>query len=113
MNMLIRMKQRKVMSSVMLPVELLERMASVLRVLAHPSRLKIIEMLELEKHAPVSRIQTNLGLPQAVTSQHLGHMKRVGLLSATRQGKEVWYSIADRRALTILNCIRKNHGGAR
>ncbi len=107
------MKQRECLSSVALPVELLERMAVVLRVLAHPCRLKIIELLEGEKHAPVTRIQTVLNLPQAVTSQHLGHMKRVGLLSATRQGKEVWYSIADRRALTILGCIRKNHGGSK
>lgn len=111
--MLAGMKKSEQQNLAELPVDLLERMASVLRVLAHPSRLKIIELLEREKNAPVSRIQTALGLPQAVTSQHLGHMKRVGLLSATRQGKEVWYSIADRRALTILNCIRKKHGGAK
>mgnify|MGYP003585829235 CR=1 FL=1 len=113
MNMLIGMKQNECMTAASLPVELLERMASVLRVLAHPHRLKIIELLEREKHGPVSRIQAVLGLPQAVTSQHLGHMKRVGLLASTRQGKEVWYAIADRRALTILGCIRKKHGGTK
>lgn len=95
-----------------LPVALLERMAITLRVLAHPQRLKVIELLEMEKEAPVSRIQQAIKLPQAATSQHLNHMKRVGLLVSERRGKEVWYAIADRRAITILGCIRKNHGDA-
>lgn len=95
-----------------LPVALLERMAITLRVLAHPHRLKIIELLEAEQAAPVSRIQDAIKLPQAATSQHLNHMKRVGLLASERRGKEVWYAIADRRAITILGCIRKNHGDA-
>ena len=96
-----------------LPVALLERMAQVLRVLAHPHRLQVVELLERTGTAPVSRIQVALGLPQSVTSQHLGQMKRVGLVRAERRGKEVWYAIDDHRALTILGCIRKNHGGDR
>ncbi|HMO49670.1 MAG TPA: metalloregulator ArsR/SmtB family transcription factor [Kiritimatiellia bacterium] len=93
-----------------LPIALLERMAMMLRVLAHPHRLKIIEMLESDAEATVSRIHAGLGLPQAATSQHLNHMKKVGLLASERRGKEVWYRIADARALTILGCIRKKHG---
>jgi len=96
-----------------LPIELLERTAAMLKVLAHPHRLKIIEMLEAHHHLPVSRIQVNLALSQAATSQHLGHMKKVGLLTSSRRGKEVWYAIHDRRALTILDCIRKNHGSSK
>jgi len=92
-----------------LPIALLERMAMVLRVLAHPQRLKMIELLETEGSAPVSFIQSALKLPQAVTSQHLGHMKKVGLVTSSRRGKEVWYSVDDTRALTILDCIRKNN----
>ncbi|HMP90375.1 MAG TPA: metalloregulator ArsR/SmtB family transcription factor [Kiritimatiellia bacterium] len=88
-------------------IEWLERMSAALRVLAHPHRLKIIELLEDEGLATVSRIHTALRLPQAVTSQHLGQMKRVGILISTRKGKEVWYEIADSRALTILDCMRK------
>ncbi len=93
-----------------IPVEVMERMATTLKVLAHPHRLKIVEFLEREKEAPVSAIQLCLKVPQSVASQHLGHMKRVGLLESVRRGKEVWYRIADRRSLTILNCIRKKHG---
>jgi len=89
-----------------LPVDLLERMAGILKLLAHTHRLRIVEILEHSDGAPVFEITHKLGLPQAVTSQHLNAMKRVGLLNADRRGKEVWYSIADPRALTILDCIR-------
>lgn len=91
-----------------IPVEVMERMATVLRLLAHPQRLRVIEFLEERKAAPVFEIVSRLALPQAATSQHLNAMKRVGLIRSERRGKEVWYAIADARALTILGCIRKN-----
>ncbi len=92
-----------------LPVELLGRMAQVLRLLAHPDRLRIIEILEAGA-APVHDVVDALGLPQAATSQHLNQMKRVGLVAAERRGKEVWYAIADPRSISILNCIRGKGG---
>ena len=90
-----------------LPTELLERAATVLRLLAHPHRLKLVEFLEGRDEAPVYEIMEHLGLPQAVTSQHLNQMKRVGLVRSSRRGREVWYGIADPRCLRILNCIRR------
>ncbi len=91
----------------LLPIELLERMADMLRLLAHAHRLQVVELLERKGSQPVFAITEHLGLSQAVVSQHLNAMRRVGLLQAERRGKEVWYSIADPRALTILDCIRK------
>lgn len=90
-----------------IPIELLQGMASSLKVLAHPDRLRIVEFLESEVSATVTQIHRALKLSQAATSQHLNYMKRAGLLSSTRKGKEVWYKIADPGSLTILNCIRK------
>ena len=89
-----------------LSIERVERMAQVLRLLAHPHRLKIVEILEAEREAPVHQIAGAVGLAQAATSQHLNQMKRVGLVDAFRRGKEVWYAIGDRRSIKILNCIR-------
>jgi DNA-binding transcriptional ArsR family regulator len=90
--------------------EVLARMAQVLKLLAHPDRLKVIEILENEGEAPVHAIVERLGLPQGATSQHLNQMRRANLIGAERRGKEVWYRIADRRSLTILNCIRGKGG---
>lgn len=100
-------RQETITNKGCIPVALMERMAVVLRVLAHPQRLKIVELLESSGPASVSQIQIAIKMPQAVTSQHLGQMKRVGLLNSSRRGKEVLYQIADPRALTILDCIRR------
>lgn len=91
-----------------LSLEMLERVATMLKLLAHPHRLQVIEYLEDRKTgAAVMDIMAHVSLPHAATSQHLNQMKRVGLLKSVRRGKEVWYAIADPRALTILGCIRK------
>lgn len=101
------MKSRPPRKPVALSIEWLDHMASVLRLLAHRHRLKMIELLEREGEAPVHALAVHAGLPPAAASQHLNQLKRVGLLRATRNGKEVRYAIADERALTILGCMRK------
>ncbi len=86
------------------PAEL-ARLAAVLRLLAHPERLRIVARLERGGAAPVHELMADLALPQGALSQHLNHMKRAGLLQAERRGKEVWYGIADRRAVSVLHCM--------
>jgi DNA-binding transcriptional ArsR family regulator len=93
-----------------LSMDLIERMAGALKVLAHPCRLKLAEILQREDEMPVHLIMNRLKLPQATISQHLNQMKRAGLVKANRRGKEVWYSILDPSALTILDCIRRKQG---
>ncbi len=89
-----------------LSIEDLVRMADVLRLLAHPYRLKIIQVLE-NGPQPVHNIVAHLGLAQASVSQHLNAMRRIGQVAAERRGREVWYRIADPRSITILQCIRE------
>lgn len=79
--------------------------ADMLRTLAHPARLRIVDVLNTARCLPVSRITEYLGLSQSATSQHLIHMRRVGLLKTERRGKEVWYSLLDVRPIALLNCI--------
>ena len=93
-----------------LSIEDLARMAKVLKLLAHPYRLKIVDILETEAAAPVHGLVARLHLTQAVVSTHLTKMLRLGLVARQRRGKEVWYSLGDRRSLTILNCMRSKHG---
>jgi DNA-binding transcriptional ArsR family regulator len=85
-------------------------MAKVLKLLAHPCRLRIIDILESESEAPVHHLVGRLDLSQATTSNHLKQMRRIGLVECERRGKEVWYSLGDRRSLTILNCMRAKKG---
>lgn len=90
----------------------LARMAKVLKLLAHPYRLKIVDILETEAAVPVHALMERLDLPQAVVSNHLQKMLRAGLVARQRRGKECWYSVGDRRSLTILNCMRAKKGSA-
>jgi DNA-binding transcriptional ArsR family regulator len=79
--------------------------AEMLRTLAHPMRLRIIDLLNAADELPVCGITEHLGIAQAATSQHLNHMRRVGMIRSERRGKEVWYSVADPRPIALLNCI--------
>lgn len=90
-----------------LSMEHLERMAGALKTLAHPCRLKLVEILQRVGELPVHEVMEKVGMPQATVSQHLNQLRRAGLVRASRRGKEVWYSIADTSALTILDCIRR------
>jgi len=93
-----------------LSIDDLARMAKVLKLLAHPHRLKIIDLLDSNGATPVHELMAQLGLPQAATSNHLIQMKRIGLVECDRRGKEMWYRVGDRRSLTILNCMRAKQG---
>ena len=88
----------------------LARIAETLRLLAHPQRLHLVGLLHRVAAAPVHALVGALDAPQAVTSQHLNLMRRAGLVASERRGKEVWYRLADRRALKILECVC-NQGG--
>jgi ArsR family transcriptional regulator len=85
--------------------EKLNQAADMLRTLAHPVRLQMIDLIHTAQALPVTDIMKHLGTSQSATSQHLNHMRRIGLLQSERRGKEVWYSIADPRPISLLNCI--------
>lgn len=91
-----------------LPAGALEAAAEALRVLAHPARLRLVEALDLGGPAPVHALMAGVGLRQAAVSDHLNKMRRAGLIRASRRGREVWYTLCDPRAITLLNCLRKN-----
>lgn len=81
------------------------KVADMLRMLSHPMRLRIVDLLNSAGMLPVCSITDYLGIAQAATSQHLNQMRRAGLIRSERRGKEVWYSIVDRRPIALLNCM--------
>lgn len=91
----------------LLSVVFLEEMAAVLRILAHGYRLRIVEQVDLHGPMPVHRLLAALGGAQGALSQHLTKLRLAGVLRADRRGKEVWCSLANPDALTLLNCLRK------
>jgi DNA-binding transcriptional ArsR family regulator len=92
-----------------IPMEVLERTAAVLRVLAHPHRLKIIELLS-SRGLTVGEVAEAIGILPNACSQHLNIMKAHGVLSRRRDGKAIYYAVEDPNAINVLKCIRKHAG---
>ena len=85
--------------------ELLSRAAQTIRVLGHPDRIKIAEVLEAGD-ATVTEIQEEVELGQAIVSQHLARLRAHGIVASRRDGQNVVYSLVEPKVLHILNCIR-------
>lgn len=86
--------------------EAVEGTAHVLRCLGHPLRLRILDVLEKGREVTVTEIYEALQVEQAVASQHLTIMWDKGILKRRKDGVHVYYSIADERALKVLDCVR-------
>ena len=68
--------------------------AALIKVLANPYRLRVIEILG-RGPLGVNALARELGLAPAATSQHLSAMRGVGLVTAEREGRVVRYAVAD------------------
>lgn len=91
--------------------ELAIHAAEVLRAVAHPLRLQIIELLEKGEMC-VGSISEALGEKQAITSQQLNFMKNRGILASRREGTKVFYRLENRNVTQVLTCVY-NHCQAR
>jgi len=90
-----------------IPRDVLDGTARVLRVLAHPHRLRIIELLA-DRKLTVGEVAERVGIAPSACSQHLNIMKAHGVLSSLRHGKAVYYRVEDPNALNVLACIRRH-----
>jgi DNA-binding transcriptional ArsR family regulator len=93
-----------------LPSDCFERVADAIRLLGHAQRLRIVEYLDLHGERPVSGIVEGIGGRQAAVSQHLNKMRAAGIIAARRAGRQIFYRLAAESAVTLLNCIRRQHG---
>ena len=80
--------------------------AELLRVLAHPLRLRILAfLLECPAHVNVKRLWTSLLVPQALVSQQLSILKAHGVITGTRRGNNVHYELTHPKAIAVLKSI--------
>ncbi len=82
----------------------LAQAAECLRTLAHPHRLRMIQMLLRDEHT-VGALAEACGIPSHMASEHLGKMKDRGLLTAERRGRQIFYQIAEPHLGNILSCV--------
>ncbi len=96
-------------STQLIDMKVLERVAPIVRVAAHPLRLRILDYLAIANEPRmVTEITECCGVAPAFISQQLRILKDQGILACRRQGARVYYSIANRSLLHLLACIRNN-----
>ena len=79
--------------------------AGLYRVLGHPARVRIVELLR-DGERSVGALQADLGLESGATSQHLAALRRVGLVESRREGTSVFYRASDQKVFDLLEAGR-------
>ena len=94
------------MSSRSPKLALFAQFAAVAKSLAHAHRLELLEQLAQGERS-VEVLADRTGLSIANASQHLQQMRRAGLVASRRDGKFVFYRLADDAVLDLLAALRR------
>lgn len=84
--------------------ELVELRADILKALAQPTRLKIIDFLRGGERC-VCEIFPAIGEEQSNTSRHLNMMLAAGVLSRRKEGLKIYYAIKHPEILEVVDTI--------
>ena len=76
--------------------------AKLLKALADETRLKILYALTIEKRLCVCDVAAIIDASIATTSHHLRNLKENGLATSAREGKLMYYSLADEHVYQIV-----------
>ncbi len=85
--------------------------ADFFRALAHPIRIRILEVLGTGEHS-VQELQQTLGLEQSIVSQQLAILRAKNIVTPRKVGTTVQYALSDRlitKLLSVARDIFNNH----
>ncbi|MCX6645322.1 MAG: metalloregulator ArsR/SmtB family transcription factor [bacterium] len=80
--------------------------AEIIKALAHPTRLFIIDRLSEREHC-VCELTDMIGADTSTVSKHLSVMKNAGIVSSDKRGLQVWYSLKVPCILNFFGCIEE------
>jgi len=81
-----------------------EGRAAILKSLAHPSRLLIVDKLS-EKSYCVHELTAMIGADTSTVSKHLSILRNAGIVSDSKQGTSVYYSLEAPCLMRLLDCV--------
>lgn len=85
----------------------LRKSSEVLRALAHPLRMRILEFIDQNDMINVNKIYSSLKLEQSITSQHLRILRQAELVETERRGKFIHYRLRYDKIDNAVNSIRE------
>ncbi len=85
----------------------LEKIAKVLKTIAHPVKLQVLQILREEEPMDVGSLCDRLGIDCEISmmSHHLSKMKDNGILQSEKKGKQVFYAIKEKSILSLFSCM--------
>lgn len=86
------------------PLPALEQAAECLKILAHPHRLRIVQML-LRGRYTVGELAESCEIPSHMASEHLRLMQRCGFLTSQKEGRKAYYEVAEPHLENIMQCV--------
>lgn len=92
------------------PLTALAQAAECLKTLAHPHRLRIIQML-LQGRYSVGELAEACDIPSHMASEHLRLMQRCGFLTSVKEGRNAYYEVVEKHLANIMTCIEARFGG--
>lgn len=87
------------------PKELLEARSKVAKALAHPARLKLIDILNKEGDKCVRELTGTINLSQSSISKHLKILKSVGIVTSKKEGVKSNYSLRATCVVNFFSCM--------
>jgi len=81
--------------------------AEFFRALAHPIRIRLLEVLVTKGETSVRELQKALGIDQPIVSQQLARLRASGIVTARRQGTATRYAVADPLIKSLLQVARQ------
>lgn len=90
-------------------LDALGQAAECLKTLAHPHRLRMVQML-LQGRFTVGELAEACSIPSHMASEHLRLMQRSGFLANEREGRKTFYRVAEPHLGKILACVEGRFG---
>jgi len=78
--------------------------AECLKALAHPVRLRMVQLLLAGRYT-VGELAEDCGIPDNVASENLRLMQRCGFLASERDGRRVYYQVAEPHLKSLMACV--------
>jgi DNA-binding transcriptional ArsR family regulator len=85
--------------------------AECLKALAHPHRLRIVQLL-LRGRYTVGELADACGVASPMASEHLRLMQRCGFLACEKEGRHAYYRVVEPHLKNIMACVEARFGGA-
>ncbi len=84
------------------------QIAEIFKALGEPVRLRLFSLLTMKKELCVCHLTRALSLPQSTVSRHLGVLRHAGLVSPRRQGKWMYYRLAEQAPESLTELVLRN-----